>query len=50
MLQIVTVVDKQMGSLLDAACCAGTCRKPLDIGNLDVSKVCVLLLISMQSL
>ncbi|EIW53198.1 uncharacterized protein TRAVEDRAFT_74601 [Trametes versicolor FP-101664 SS1] len=28
-----------MGAVLDAACCAGTCRQPLDTGNLDVATV-----------
>ncbi len=28
-----------MASVLDAACCAGTCRTPLQIGSLDVNTV-----------
>ncbi|KAJ8496397.1 hypothetical protein ONZ51_g1160 [Trametes cubensis] len=28
-----------MGSVLNAACCAGTCRKPLDIASLDYNNV-----------
>lgn len=30
---------EQMGSVLDAACCAGTCRTPTQIGSLDVNNV-----------
>ena len=32
----------QMGSVLNAACCAGTCRKPLDIASLDYNNVGIL--------
>ncbi|KAI0365298.1 hypothetical protein BV20DRAFT_767203 [Pilatotrama ljubarskyi] len=28
-----------MGSVLDAACCAGTCRQPTDIASLDYSNI-----------
>ena len=29
----------QMGAVLNAACCAGTCRQPLDINSLDYDNV-----------
>lgn len=32
-------INGQMGPVLDAACCAGTCHQPTDIVSLDYNNV-----------